>query len=47
MNFLLYCVGVSIATQEFVFYEKIEGARFFQEKVAGSLFLCEKIEPIQ
>ena len=47
MNFLLYCVGMSIATQEFVFCEEYEGARFFQEKVAESLFLCEKIEPIQ
>lgn len=44
---MLYCVGMSIATQEFVFCEENEGAGFFKEKVAESLFLCEKIEPIQ
>jgi hypothetical protein len=38
---------MSIATQEFVFFKEIEEARFFKEKVAESLFLCEKIEPIR
>ena len=44
---MLYCVGMSIATQEFVFCEENEVAGFFKEKVAESLFLCEKIELIR